>query len=408
MFRYHAQRFPVFSIPAVAAAALIVALIAVPTSASAASSSPRSAGLISTAASTLFHGVHPTAEKAHIVQPHQGLVPCEFNGNSAEVPNVTPGETIAISCSGFLPNEQVILGEASPLTIIVDDTQAENEIDVNDIDSVNSNGSGDVSTSFVVPSPFVAPDPAASCPGTQIQENSDLGDCLLVITDASGITGGAELDYTGEPTQQNAGYHEVASDGGLFSFGTPFYGSMGGKALVKPVVGMAFDPDTGGYWEVASDGGIFAFNAPFYGSMGGKTLNAPIVGIAFDPDTGGYWEVASDGGLFAFNAPFYGSMGGTTLVKPVVGMAFDSDTGGYWEVASDGGLFAFNAPFYGSMGGTTLVKPVVGMADDSGTGGYWEVASDGGLFAFNAPFEGSMGGKPLDQPIVAMGPALIE
>jgi hypothetical protein len=31
---------------------------------------------------------------------------------------------------------------------------------------------------------------------------------------------------------------------------------------------------------VASDGGIFSFNAPFFGSMGGKPLNAPMVGMA--------------------------------------------------------------------------------------------------------------------------------
>ncbi|MDA8287500.1 MAG: hypothetical protein M0014_03415, partial [Actinomycetota bacterium] len=66
---------------------------------------------------------------------------------------------------------------------------------------------------------------------------------------------------------------------------------------------------TTGYWEVAADGGVFAFHAPFYGSMGGKALNKPVVGIAADPATGGYWEVASDGGVFAFHAPFYGSMG---------------------------------------------------------------------------------------------------
>jgi hypothetical protein len=31
---------------------------------------------------------------------------------------------------------------------------------------------------------------------------------------------------------------------------------------------------------VASDGGIFAFGVPFVGSMGGQRLNAPIVGLA--------------------------------------------------------------------------------------------------------------------------------
>ena len=103
---------------------------------------------------------------------------------------------------------------------------------------------------------------------------------------------------------------------------------MGGQPLNKPIVGMAFDTRTGGYYEVASDGGIFAFNAPFYGSMGGKPLNEPIVGMAFDPATGGYYEVASDGGIFAFNAPFQGSMGGKPLNKPMVGMAFDTSTGG--------------------------------------------------------------------------------
>ncbi|MHB1890691.1 MAG: IPT/TIG domain-containing protein, partial [Acidimicrobiales bacterium] len=82
-----------------------------------------------------------------------------------------------------------------------------------------------------------------------------------------------------------------------------------------------------GYWEVASDGGIFSFHAPFYGSMGGKPLDKPVVGMAEDPATGGYWEVASDGGIFSFHAPFYGSMGGKPLDKPVVGMAEDPATG---------------------------------------------------------------------------------
>jgi hypothetical protein len=208
-------------------------------------------------------------------------------------------------------------------------------------------------------------------------------------------------------TPDGGGYWEVASDGGLFAFGdAPFLGSMGGTPLVRPVVGFASTPNGGGYWEVASDGGVFSFgNASFHGSMGGKPLDQPIVGMASTPDGGGYWEVASDGGIFAFgDAVFYGSMGNKPLDRPVVGIAATHDGRGYWEVASDGGIFAFgDAAFHGSMGGTPLTRPVVGIAATTDGGGYWEVASDGGIFAFgDAPFDGSTGGTPLVRPVVGM------
>ncbi len=78
-----------------------------------------------------------------------------------------------------------------------------------------------------------------------------------------------------------------------------------------------------GYWLVAADGGVFSLgSASFYGSMGGKPLDKPIVGMAATPTGGGYWLVAADGGIFTFgDAKFYGSMGGTPLDKPVVAMA---------------------------------------------------------------------------------------
>ncbi len=136
---------------------------------------------------------------------------------------------------------------------------------------------------------------------------------------------------TPTPSATGSGYWEVASDGGLFAFGSAqFYGSMGGKPLNEPIVGMTATPTGQGYWEVASDGGLFAFgSAQFYGSMGGKPLNKAIVGMTATPTGQGYWEVASDGGLFAFgSAQFYGSMGGKPLNSPIVGMTATPDRPG--------------------------------------------------------------------------------
>ena len=206
------------------------------------------------------------------------------------------------------------------------------------------------------------------------------------------------------PTRSE-GYREVAADGGVFSFGdAQFYGSMAGKPLNAPVVGIAPTADGKGYWEVAADGGVFSFgDAQFYGSMAGKPLNAPIVGIAPTEDGKGYWEVADDGGVFSFgDAQFNGSMAGKPLHAPIVGVAAAATDGGYWLVGADGGVFSFgDAPFKGSMGGRPLNAPVVGMMPTADGKGYWEVAADGGVFSFgDAQFSGSMVGKALNAPMV--------
>jgi len=206
------------------------------------------------------------------------------------------------------------------------------------------------------------------------------------------------------PTELPDGYQLAGADGGIFSFHTPFWGSVGGDRLRAPVVGIAADP-AGGYWEVGADGGIFAFGAPFDGSIGGLPLRAPIVGMAATADGGGYWEVDSKGEIAYFgDAGFYGSMGGQPLDAPVVAISANPGGAGYWEVASDGGVFAFgDATFYGSMGGQRLDSPVVGITPTPDGGGYWEVASDGGIFSFgDATFYGSMGGQRLDSPVVGI------
>ena len=162
------------------------------------------------------------------------------------------------------------------------------------------------------------------------------------------------------------GYRFVASDGGIFDFGSAaFEGSTGGMTLAKPIVGMATTPDGNGYWLVAADGGIFTFgDAGYFGSTGNLHLNQPIVGMAATPDGKGYWLVAADGGIFTFgDAGYFGSTGNISLNQPIVGMAATPDGKGYWLVAADGGIFTFgDAPFLGSTGATALNKPIVAMA----------------------------------------------
>ena len=210
-------------------------------------------------------------------------------------------------------------------------------------------------------------------------------------------------------TSTGKGYWQVATDGGVFSYGdAQFRGSLPGLSIrVDNIIGMARTPTDNGYWLVGRDGGVFAFgDAVYANSLTGLGIQVNnIVGMAPTKDGKGYWLVGSDGGVFAFGtAGFYGSMGGKPLNKPVEAMAPTASSQGYWLVAQDGGVFAFgDAPFLGSKGGQPLNHPVIDMDTTPDGKGYWLTAEDGGVFSFgNAQFYGSMAGKPLNGRITGM------
>ncbi len=267
-------------------------------------------------------------------------------------------------------------------------------------------------------------DPASVVTGRASCRSTATGFSLqgrYAITCTPGSLSAANYDFVPGPPAvltliaRASGYAMVATDGSLWALGPaqaasapvpPFFGSMSGRPLNAPVVGAAFTPRHDGYWLVASDGGIFTFgSAGFHGSMGGTPLNRPIVGLAATPDGGGYWEVAADGGVFAFgDAGFFGSTGGIALNRPIVGMAASPGGEGYWLVASDGGIFAFGAArFMGSTGALALAQPVVGVAATPSGDGYWITTSSGIVFHFGrAPFEGSLRYVQLASPVVGL------
>lgn len=198
-----------------------------------------------------------------------------------------------------------------------------------------------------------------------------------------------DVPAVGVANASGDGYWIVANDGGVYGVnGAPFYGSMAGQHLNKPMIGMASSGTGGlGYWLLATDGGIFAYgDARFYGSTGAIKLNKPVVAMTARPQGDGYWFVATDGGVFAYgSAGFLGSMGAVPLNKPVVGMAATASGQGYWLVASDGGMFAFgDAVYYGSTGDHPGPSPIVAMAARPQGDGYWLVAADGSVTPFGA------------------------
>src|SRR5437660_150092 len=104
-------------------------------------------------------------------------------------------------------------------------------------------------------------------------------------------------------------------------------------------VGVALTPGGQGWWVAGANGSVTpGGNAPFYGSVAGIPLGRPVVGIAATPGGHGYWLVASDGGIFSFgDAPFSGSGAGGSLAAPVVGMA---TSGAGYALATANGLVA--------------------------------------------------------------------
>ncbi len=225
--------------------------------------------------------------------------------------------------------------------------------------------------------------------------------------DAAAIRAGDKPPATGIAAQPNSktGYWVVTAKGNVYNHGgAPWYGSMAGKTLPAPVVGIAATPGRHGYWLVTAKGNVYNFAAGWHGSMAGKPIAAPIVGIAGYKDPAsqyaGYWLVSSKGNVYNFDQPWKGSTRWDTLPAPIVGIEADRSTGGYRLAGAQGAVYSYGSKNRGSMAGTTLPSPIDAIT--SAPGGYLLTSTQGNVYNFGATWYGSTRGQTLPAPIIGI------
>lgn len=200
----------------------------------------------------------------------------------------------------------------------------------------------------------------------------------------------------------DVGYAILGTDGGVFTYETPFYGSRG-RGYIQDVVGIAKRPQNDGYWIVSSNGEVFPQGAA--ASLGSPTaLVEPIVRIAATHTGNGYWLLDKTGDVIRFgDAPYLGSY--PENAAPMVDMQGTANSLGYWMLSETGAVYSYgNAAYHG--GGTIASgQKATSFAARSGGDGYWILATDGSVFALGAAtFYGRVngGGPPNATPAVAI------
>ena len=123
------------------------------------------------------------------------------SAESAVVPGVHPGDSLAVSCSGLPAGASLAVVEVSPLGgVITPSSDAQDEADLSALVLSSATSGGDLTATFGVPSSFAASDPNAKCPPTQAQVNAGLVNCALVVATTAGVPENEILlDYSDNP-----------------------------------------------------------------------------------------------------------------------------------------------------------------------------------------------------------------
>jgi acetyl esterase/lipase len=196
----------------------------------------------------------------------------------------------------------------------------------------------------------------------------------------------------------------VHADGRMSAWRTPVLAPT--TRLPLPAVAAALTPDGRGGWETDWHGDVAPLGRAVrsYGSLVGRALAHPIMGIATTPSGHGYWLVAADGGIFAFgDARYFGSLAGLHLAHPIVSIVATSTGRGYYLLGLDGGVFAFGDARFRGNAASRLRGNAVAIAT-SGNG--YLVASTAGQVAAFGGAAGFGGANPAGHGhVVAIVPA---
>lgn len=188
-------------------------------------------------------------------------------------------------------------------------------------------------------------------------------------------------------SSDGAGYWLVGSDGGVFSFNVPFYGSRGSDLENAKMSSMCADPLGRGYWLFGEDGGVFTFGeVSYYGDPVGSTVS-PIIESAASPDGRGYAMIDKQGHVYAYGSfPFLGGFP-VGYTGNIVDIAITPSGQGYWLVDEAGDIYSYgDAPYHGGIGDSGLAflleGRVTGMAATPTGGGYWMATETGQRWHF--------------------------
>jgi hypothetical protein len=93
---------------------------------------------------------------------------------------------------------------------------------------------------------------------------------------------------------------QAATGGTLAATATATATAAGPAPPSAPVVAIAASPDGHGYWLLARDGGIFSFGVPFHGSVPDRQPYGQAVELRASESGAGYYVAGGDGAVFAF------------------------------------------------------------------------------------------------------------